>query len=110
MSKTVLENMAALVHQFGKLIFDILNVLGVDVIDPEVPVIDEILGIIAQLGFDIVADKRGGAITGGITGIDDGRVGRQNMLQSLLGPSQLIFFLVAVGDIAYGTDEFFAPP
>ncbi len=110
MPKTVLENMAALIHQLGKLVFDLLYIVGVDVIDPEVSIIDEILNFIAQLGFDIIADKGGGAVTGRIAGVDDGRIGCQNMLQSLLGPSQLFFFLVAIGDIAHGTDQFFAAP
>ena len=67
MLKSVLQDMAALILQFGKFIFYILDIIRMDVIDPEMPVIDELLRIITQFGFDIVADKCCGAISGWIT-------------------------------------------
>ena len=79
-----------------------------NVIDPEMPIIDEVFGCMAQLCLDVVADKGGGTVTGGITGVNDRRVGCQDVLQPLLGLAQLLFFAVALGDIANGTDEFIA--
>jgi hypothetical protein len=43
-----------------------------DVIDPEMAIFRKINGFVTEFGFDIIADKGGGAVTGRIAGVDDG--------------------------------------
>src|SRR3569623_75128 len=100
-ANAIFAMMMAVPQQDGEAALNLMAVVGMNVIEPELRIADEIGRRMTKLGADIVADESRRPSGLGFTAVDHRRGGGEQMLEAGVGGHQLVLSAFVLADLVF---------